>query len=369
MERRLRELHPDPGYLPVLPRRPRPIVILGAGGIVADAHLPAYRKAGYPVAGIADVKIDKAEALATEYQIPQAYGSTAEAVAAAPQDAVFDLALMPEHYVAVLEQLPDGAPVLLQKPIGNSWSATLAIMDVVRRKELVAAVNTQLRFAPYVTAARQAIAASRIGELYDLEIVVEVHTPWEYFPAVLGLDRLEINMHSVHYLDLIRSFLGDPESISCSTVDHPAKSHANSRTVIILHYPDRPVRAMISTNHDHLFGPAHEQSFIKWEGTEGAIRADMGVLMDYPRGRADSAEIIRTDDLEGGWQPIPFEGSWFPDAFIWSMGVLQRHVTGELDSLPTGIDDVFKTMALVEAAYSSDAAGGVRPQYRADHQR
>ncbi|HEY9292171.1 MAG TPA: hypothetical protein VIP98_12890, partial [Microlunatus sp.] len=79
--------------------------------------------------------------------------------------------------------------------------------------------------------------------------------------------------------------------------------------------------------------------------------------------------IIRTDDLEGGWQPIPFEGSWFPDAFIWSMGVLQRHVTGELDSLPTGIDDVFKTMALVEAAYSSDAAGGVRPQYRADHQR
>jgi len=51
------------------------------------------------------------------------------------------------------------------------------------------------------------------------------------------------------------------------------------------------------------------------------------------------------------------------------MGVLQRHVTGELDSLPTGTDDVFKTMALVEAAYSSDAAGGVRPQYRADHQR
>jgi predicted dehydrogenase len=75
-------------------------------------------------------------------------------------------------------------------------------MDVIRRKQLVAAVNTQLRFAPYVSAARQAIARGEIGELYDLEVVVEVSTPWEYFPAVLGLDRLEINMHSVHYVDL-----------------------------------------------------------------------------------------------------------------------------------------------------------------------
>ena len=33
-----------------LPRAPRPIVIVGAGGIVNDAHLPAYRLAGLPVA-------------------------------------------------------------------------------------------------------------------------------------------------------------------------------------------------------------------------------------------------------------------------------------------------------------------------------
>ena len=363
------ELDPDPGYRPVLPKHPRPIVILGTGGIVADAHLPAYRKAGYPVAGIADVKIDKAEALADEYGIRQVHGSIDDAVAAAGPDTVFDLALMPEHHVEALSLLPDGAAVLLQKPIGNCRADTLAIMEVIRRRRLVAAVNTQLRFAPYVTAAREAIAAGEIGELYDLEVVVEVNTPWEYFPAVLGLDRLEINMHSVHYLDLIRSFLGDPESISCTTVRHPAKPHANSRTAMVLHYPERPIRAIISTNHDHVFGPRHEQSFIKWEGTRGAIRADMGVLMDYPKGRADALEIIRTDDLDGGWRPMPFVGTWFPDGFIWSMGVLQRHLTGELDSLPTGVDDVFKTMALVEAAYASADLGGVRPEYDADHQR
>ena len=37
-----------------LPRKPRPIVVLGAGGIVKDAHLPAYAKAGLPVIALAD---------------------------------------------------------------------------------------------------------------------------------------------------------------------------------------------------------------------------------------------------------------------------------------------------------------------------
>ncbi|MCC6777635.1 MAG: gfo/Idh/MocA family oxidoreductase, partial [Hyphomicrobiales bacterium] len=37
------------------PSTPRPIVIIGAGGIVTDAHLPAYRLAGFPVAGVFDL--------------------------------------------------------------------------------------------------------------------------------------------------------------------------------------------------------------------------------------------------------------------------------------------------------------------------
>lgn len=354
------EFAPDPGYLPVLPSRLRPIVIIGAGGIVADAHLPAYRKAGYPVVGIVDIAIDKAQELAAQYRIDNAHRSVTEAVAAAPAEVIFDCAVMPEHYVQVLSELPDGAAVLLQKPIGNRWSETLAIMDVIKSKELIAAVNTQLRFAPYVTTAREVIARGEIGELYDLEVVVEVNTPWEYFPAVLGLERLELNMHSIHYLDLIRSFVGNPESVSCSTVRHPAKQHANSRSAIILHY-DRPLRAIVATNHDHRFGPEHEQSFIKWEGTEGAIRAQLGVLMDYPNGRADRLQINTGDG--NGWRAIPFDGSWFPDAFMYSMGVLQRHLTGELATLPTSVDDVFATMAVLEAGYTANDRGGVRPEY------
>ncbi|BDZ54346.1 hypothetical protein GCM10025870_14190 [Agromyces marinus] len=221
-------------------------------------------------------------------------------------------------------------------------------------------MNTQLRFAPYVAEARRLIADGAIGELIDLEIRVSVDTPWHLFPHVFGLERLEINMHSVHYVDLIRSFLGDPDSVSAVTTRHPMKTDvANTRTLILMRYRDRPIRVTVSTNHDHAYGPEHEESFIKWEGTKGAIRAQMGLLLDYPVGGPDGLEVALLAEKERGWVPVPFEGSWFPDAFIGSMGAVQRFVEGSVQSLPTAVDDVLHTMAVVEAAYESEEREGV----------
>ena len=357
------ELHPAEAYTLALPRRPRPIVLLGAGGIVRDAHLPAYRKAGFTVAGIYNRTRARAQALADEYAIPVVTDVLADAVAAAPPDAVFDIALMPEQYLGALEQLPDGAAVLIQKPLGNHLADGARIRELCHRKNLTAAVNTQLRFAPYIAAARAMIADGAIGELYDLEIHITVDTPWSMFPHVLQLDRLEINMHSVHYLDLVRSFLGDPSGVSAVTERNPGRETRNTRSVILLRYADRPIRVVISTNHDHDFGPGYEESFIKWEGTEGAIRAQLGLLLDYPRGGEDRLEYIRRSEKARGWQPLDFEGSWFPDAFIGSMSALQRFVEGSVPTLPTSVDDVYRTMAVVEAAYDSAAREGIAPAY------
>ena len=170
-------------------------------------------------------------------------------------------------------------------------------------------------------------------------------------------------MHSVHYLDLVRSFLGDPDGVSAVTVRHPGKEVANTRSTILLRYRGRDLRVVISANHDHEFGPGYEESYIKWEGTEGAIRAQMGLLLDYPTGGEDKLELVLLADRERGWQPVPFDGSWFPDAFIGSMGALQRFVEGSVSTLPTSVDDVFHTMSLVEAAYESQDTEGIAPDF------
>lgn len=364
------ELVPQACYDAELPRDPRPIVILGAGGIVRDAHLPAYAKAGFEVASLytwAPHRV-RAEELATAYGIQQVHTDLAETVAAAPEGAVYDIALMPDQFAVTLEAIPDGSGVLIQKPFGQDLTEARALLEICRRKHLVAAVNTQLRFAPYVSEARKLIASGAIGELYDLEIHVNVKTPWELFPQVLALDKLEINMHSVHYLDLVRSFLGDPDAVSAVTERHPTKTHANSRSVVLLRYRDRPLRVVVSANHDHHFGPEYQDSFIRWEGTRGAIRAQMGLNMNYPTGAPDSLEYQLDADWPGPeedrvWAPLPFSGSWFPDAFMHSMGVVHRFLEGSIDVLPTSVEDVFKTSALIDAAYESAAHEGIVPDY------
>lgn len=359
------ELSMPDAYRLTLPERRRPIVILGAGGIVRDAHLPAYAKAGFEVASLTTwaPHRSRAEELAAAYGIHEVFTEVSDAVAAAPADAVFDIAQMPDQFAASLEALPDGAGVLIQKPFGQDLHEARALLAICERKGLVAAVNTQLRFAPYIAAVRQLLASGAIGELYDLEVGVTVRTPWELFPQVLGLDRLEINMHSVHYLDLIRSFLGDPDAVSAVTERRPGSGHANSRSVVLMRYRNRSLRVVVSTNHDHHFGPAHEQSFIKWEGTRGAARVQMGLNMNYPSGGPDSAEFQLDTEAHRGWQPLPFAGSWFPDGFVGSMSVLQRYLERSIDELPTRASDVYRTMAVIDAAYASAETEGIAPAY------
>lgn len=348
--------------MPVLPRRSRPIIAIGAGGIVRDAHQPAYRQAGLETASVFDLDHDKARLLAVDFGIGRVCDSLEDAVRTAPSDAVFDMALPASAVEQCLSQLPDGAAVLIQKPLGENLTQARAIRSVCREKKLTAAVNFQLRYAPYVTAARALIDAGHLGQLHDLDVRVTVFMPWHLWTFLEKVDRVEIVYHSVHYVDLIRSFLGDPARVWARTIQHPlATKLASSRSNLVFDYGPM-TRAAIATNHGHVFGPEHQESYIKWEGTQGAVKARLGLLMNYPKGEPDSLEYCGyVDGKTTGWQPIPLQGSWYPHAFVGPMSDLMRFVGGEIDRLPTGVEDAYRTMAAVEAAYQSDAEGGVAP--------
>lgn len=348
-------------YKPLLPETDQPIIIIGASGIVKDAHLPAYEMAGFTVFGITNRTLSKARDLARKFKIEHVFETVADAVKNAPENAVYDITVLPDQYIEILEQLPDGAAVLIQKPMGNDLAQAREIVAVCERKKLVAAINFQLRFASFVSAARHLINQGIIGELYDLEFKVTVNTPWELFPLIKEHPRLEILFHSVHYIDCIRSFLGNPKSVMAKTAKHPLKKLSSSRSSIILDYGET-MHVVINTNHDHHFGPKHEESYIKWEGTKGAIKAKMGLLMNYPDGLPDIFEYalpIEGNEKEYEWKKIELEGSWFPEAFIGTMSNLMRFKEGSDQILHTSVQDVLETMKVVEACYISNKKGGV----------
>jgi len=337
-----------------VPSAPRPIVVIGAGSIVRDAHLPIYRRLNFPVAGIFDVNPDAARERADAFAIPRVFASLDEA--AQTSGAVFDVAIPPDRIASVLEHLPKGAPVLIQKPMGRYLADARRILAIARERDLVAAMNFQLRFAPNMLALRDALSRKLLGEVLDIEVRINLHTPWEYWAFLKGVPRLEILMHSIHYLDLIRSLFGEPRGVYCRGVRHPnLPDYPDVRTSIILDYGDT-IRASLTMNHAHRFGPRFAVSELKVEGTEGAAIAKMGVNLNYPKGEPDTLEVACDDS---GWQSIPLRGSWFLEAFEGPMANLQRFVAGEDAALISPIDDACRTMALVKACYESSARGGV----------
>jgi predicted dehydrogenase len=343
---------------PELPVHPRPIAIIGCGGIVHDAHLPAYKLAGFEVAGITDIDSSRANALAAEFGLRAV--SDIKSLVQLQDKLVFDVAVPANAIPAVLAQLPDRSAVLIQKPLGENLSQARAIVAQCRQANLTAAVNFQLRFAPYVLAARALIESGAIGDVHDMEVRVTVYMPWHLWTFLEKAPRVEILYHSVHYIDLIRSFLGEPARVHALTSKHPETLNLHStRTTIALDY-GQTIRANVTCNHGHKFGLEHQESYIKWEGTRGAIKARLGLLMNYPAGEPDALQICTIDDANepSPWRDVPFAGSWYPHAFIGSMASLMRYVEGSSDQLPTSVDDALRTMAVVEACYQDSHSGG-----------
>jgi predicted dehydrogenase len=333
------------------PSAPRPIVTIGAGSIVGDAHFPAYHKAGYPIAGIFDLDRARAQEVASRFHVEKVFSTLEEA--AATRNVVFDLATPPGAHAAVLRALRDGATVLIQKPVGRSEKEATEILEICRAKKLIAAVNFQLRFAPAMLAIRDALAQGLLGDLVDVEAHLAIDTPWDMFAFLKGLERVEIAVHSIHYLDLIRSFLGDPSGVHAKTTGHPKSAMAQTRTSAILDYGEN-MRCTLSVNHNHAFGRRHQVAEFRFDGTEGAAHLSMGLLLDYPRGEPDVLSIRPRGGAE--WIDVPLRGVWFPDAFVGRMANLQRFAAAEDSELVAGIEDAWSTMALVEAAYRSSAA-------------
>jgi predicted dehydrogenase len=335
------------------PSRPRPIVLIGAGAIVRTAHLPAYQALGFPIAGLFDVQADAARATAQEFGVTTVFPSLA--AAAAFPGAVYDLAVPGDQILGILAQLPRGCAVLMQKPMGPDLASARAIRARCREREFTAAVNFQLRFSPNVLALRDLLAREALGAVVDIEVRVVIDQPWHLWPFLEATPRLEVPYHSIHYLDAIRWLVGEPDAVYCRAVRHPSLPElSDTRSSIILGYGDR-IRCSLTLNHTHRAGPKHRASQIAVDGTRGSARLTWGVNLDYPSGPPDTMEVAC-----GGaeWRSVPLRGSWFIEAFEGPMSNLQRFVSGEDRVLVGSVDDAIKTMALVEACYTSSECGG-----------
>ncbi len=331
-----------------------PIAIVGAGGIVDGAHLPAYKIAGVDVVGIFDVNQAKATDVAERHFIPKVYASLEELLVD-PKVFIVDIAvpaaLQPEIFYKVA-----GAKkhILAQKPMATSVGDGLKMAQAVTGNGIIAAVNHQLRFDEGIAAAYRMVQLGWIGKVTNVSFEVNLVTPWEMWPWAKDLDRLEVMLHSIHYHDAIRWFLGEPNTVFCvAGRTHGQYPKGETRTISTYSY-DEGVTALVHANHINRGGDNRAEFRI--DGDQGSIRGTLGLLYDYPVGRVDTLEVNSQVLPTDGWTPYPVTTRWFPDAFRGTIGSVMRGIaTGA--PLRSSVADTVGTLRLVDALYKSMDSG------------
>lgn len=340
--------------LEVAPAERRKIGICGAGGIVDGAHLPAYIKAGLEVVAIYDVDNAKAKEVAAKHGIPRVYSTLAELLSDSSVEIV-DIAVPAAAQPEIFAQVAAAKKhILAQKPFATTVAAGELMVKQAADAGIIAAVNQQLRFEEGVAAAHKMVDLGWIGKVSNFSINVNLMTPWELWPWAKDLDRLEVMLHSIHYHDLIRWFLGDAKTVFCAAGRTAGQFPTGETRTISTALYDNGVTSLVHANHVNRGGDNYAEYRI--DGDKGSIRGTLGLLYDYPNGRVDTLEINSQVVPTDGWLPYPVTTRWFPDAFIGTMGSVMKAISrGE--ALRSSVAENVGTLKMVEALYASMDSG------------
>jgi predicted dehydrogenase len=384
----------DLDYLPRLPRRKDfGIGCIGAGFIMADCHLVAYRQAGFNPVAISSRTRHRAAEVAERHGIAKAYDAYQELLAD-PRVEVLDIAVPPDVQIEVVRSAVQYAAsrkgghirgILAQKPLGADYAQAAEIVDLCREAGITLAVNQNMRYDQSVRACKCLLERSVLGEPVLATIDMRAIPHWMPWQERQGWVTLRIM--SIHHLDTFRYWLGDPRRVFASVRPDPRTArkfaHEDGICLYILEY-DNGVRA--SSWDDVWAGPALEGAEpdigIRWrvEGTDGLARGTIG-WPSYPTrtpstldfttrltgamrnsecGMRSGPEATSTPHSElripnsvlGYWFQPRWKEVWFPDAFVGTMAQLLCALEENREPEISGRDNL-KTMALVEACYRS----------------
>ena len=324
------------------------IGIVGCGGIVSGAHLPAYRAAGLRVLAVHDTDRDRAREVAARFGIERVAGSVEELVDTPGVDIV-DIAVPPWVQPDIVPlAAARGRHVLCQKPLALDHATALREVEAAEAAGVLLAVNQQMRWDAGIAASRDLIGRGVLGRVAEAQVQVSVSTPWHLWPWLAAAPRLEIMYHSIHYQDALRSILGDPVWVTSVHGRHPQQGAVTGETITrtVLEYADG-VLALVAVNHGNQHGtPSAEFRFL---GTEAALEGTIGLMYDYPEGRPDTLSLHRDGRQVRAY---PLDTRWIPDAFLGPMSDLMDAIATGRAPLTSGRDNL-ATIAVAMAAYRS----------------
>ncbi|MBG1232328.1 Gfo/Idh/MocA family protein [Aestuariivirga litoralis] len=328
---------------------------IGAGMIMAECHLAAYKEAGFKVGAIASRTKANAEKVASRWGIPLVH-DTPEKLIEDKSIEILDLAFPPDLQPALIRHAlkqPHIKAILAQKPLALSLKDAIDLREEAKKAGKIVSVNQNMRYDQSMRVLKQVIDSGALGEIVFAQIDMHAIPHWQ--PFLKDYDRLTYSNMSVHHLDALRFLFGDPTDITALTRKDPRTTFAHKDGIVVstLNFPSG---VMAVSLEDVWSGPRQEgydndqHIHFRVEGTEGVAKGSIG----WPNGAPSTLSYNSVKQTAGKWVTPSWNTMWFPQAFIGVMEQLQHAVaSGEAPAL--SIADNVKTVALVEAGYRSMA--------------
>ncbi|MFO6463935.1 Gfo/Idh/MocA family protein [Jannaschia sp. KMU-145] len=261
----------------------------------------------------------------------------------------------PTHAEAIRTALACRPQVIIcQKPFCRSLDEASAITAEAEAAGIPLLVHENFRFQPWFRAMKSLLEDGAVGRPLGLTFRLRTgdgQGPDAYLarqPYFQTMPRLLIHETGIHYLDVFRYLLGEPDGIYADLRRLNPAIRGEDAGLVVLDYGGG-CRAVFDGNRLVDFDtddPRRTFGEALLEGEDGtlALRGDGAVIL-RAHGASETTEVLPPEDRPG------FAGD--------SVQAFQAHVVAGLGSgrWETTARDYLATMRLVELAYASAASG------------
>jgi predicted dehydrogenase len=322
-------------------------------GFFAQNQLHAWRDiAGVEIVALCDRDASRLSASAKTFGISRTYKEAAQMFAEGGFDFVDIATTAPSHRALVEMAAQSGVHIICQKPFAETIQDARAMVAAAQAAGKTLMVHENFRWQSAIQTALQVVLSGKIGTPFFGRI--SFRSGYDVFsgqPYLAEGDRFIIEDLGIHILDIARAFFGDVTRISATTGRvNPAIRGEDVATMLLTH--ENGVTSVVDCSYATKRQPeTFPETLLEIDGSLGTLRLEAGyrlIVQTQGEQQSDVSPALLT------WAERPWHN------IQESVQTIQQHF---VDCLAAGVDpatsgaDNLKTLALVEAAYTSALTG------------
>lgn len=220
------------------------------------------------------------------------------------------------HVSGAIECLQRGVPVLVEKPVAESFEAAVELVHAQARTQVPVLVGHHRRHSSFLETARKLISDGKLGKLVAINCTALFYKPDSYFSngpwrTKAGGGPILINL--VHEIDCMRALAGDVSEVQAFSSNAIRGFEVEDTAAISLRFANGALGTFIvsdtaatpnsweqTTGEDRAFAHYKNQSCYLIAGDRGSLSVPSMRSFRYPEERSwnNMMEEVRLDSPE-----------------------------------------------------------------------